>query len=465
MSVRLFESIVGSEGVLTKTEDLAFYGHDWCKEFSPRPGCIVLPRSVDEVTSVVHCARQHRLAIVPSGGRTGLSGGATAANGEVVVSLERMNRVLSHDPVGMTLSCQAGVTLEALRNFAAERDFYYPIDIASKGSCQIGGTVATNAGGIRVIRYGNTRDWILGLTVVTGAGEVLRLNGALYKNQSGYDLRSLFIGSEGTLGIVVEAIVKLAPPPPEPLLALVAIEGPESALAILQELRLTRLGLQVFEYFESNALTMVLQASPGTPRPFPESYPAYVLMEVEKRGAQDEDRLHEFLHDVSLRGMARSVVLAQNTKHYQDLMGLRERISESISKRSFPHKNDVSVPIASLAECLRELKAALARGMPNSESVIFGHFGDGNLHINVIKPDDSDEKSFIEQAHAMDRTVFEIVARYSGSVSAEHGVGLLKKDFLHYSRSSDEIRLMKSIKKVFDPDGIMNPGKIFDEAG
>lgn len=458
----LFEPLVGHSAVLTAANDLEFYGRDWCREFSAKPLCVLLPQTIEQVCAVISCCREQRLKLVPSGGRTGLSGGATASKGEVVLSLERMNKILSFDPVGMTVSCQAGVTLEALRTSVRGHGLCYPIDIASKGSSQIGGTVATNAGGIRVIRYGNTRDWVLGLTVVTGAPQVLRLNGALYKNQSGYDLRSLFIGSEGTLGVIVEAILKLTIAPAPALLALVAISGANGALNVLERIRKNGFSVQVFEYFEHNALALVLKYNSALQQPFKAVHPAYVLVEIERTHPEVEESLHDCLHDELELGDVLEVALAHNEKQYNDLMSLRERISESIAKHSFPHKNDVSVPVASLAAFLSEIKPVLNRLMPHSEVIIFGHVGDGNVHINILKPDNCSIEEFLKQAHYSDKTTFEIVSRFGGSISAEHGVGLLKKDFLPFTRSATELHIMRHIKDAFDPDHILNPGKIFD---
>lgn len=457
----LFTQHLPADAVLKQAADLQYYGKDSSRQFKAAPSLVLLPRQVSEIKQIITLCNQHRIPLVPSGGRTGYSGGATAERGEVVLSLERLNKIKKVEVSDRTMVCEAGVTTEAIRNKAVEHGLFYPVDFASKGSSHIGGNVATNAGGIRVIRYGNTKDWVLGLKVITGAGEELNLNGALYKNATGYDLRSLFIGSEGTLGIVTEVTLKLTSPPKDFATALCGISGTKTCLDVLVALRSAGFTVNVIEYFERNALELVTSVA-GLSDPFQSKHPAYLLIEVETETQERREAFHELMAGmVESKGVA-DVVVAENQKQQQNLMGLRERISESIGKRYIPHKNDIAVPVSALPEFLEAFRACLKSKFPGLEVIVFGHVGDGNLHLNILKPDSLDEASFFKQCDEVDAQTFEVVKKFAGSVSAEHGVGLLKKPFLHYSRSAQEIALMKSVKRTFDPNGILNPGKIFD---
>ncbi|MBX7143769.1 MAG: FAD-binding oxidoreductase [Oligoflexia bacterium] len=454
-----FKDVLPAQRILTSAQDLEYYGKDSSKQFVPHAGVILLPESEDEVRSIVAACRKNKLALVPSGGRTGYSGGATAQNGEVVLSLSRMSKVLEVRTSDQTLRCQAGATTEAVRQAAAAAGLCYPVDFASRGSSQIGGNIATNAGGIRVIRYGNTRDWVLGLRAVSGSGEVLNLNGALYKNQTGYDLRGLLIGSEGTLAIVTEATLKLTTPPGESFLALAALDDPQRTLEILAALRLGGWVVNVFEYFERDALELVTDVQ-QIRKPFRDVHASYALVEVDAGHKHQMLAFQEFWAELLGRGIVSDVVCAENLTQAQELMALRERISESINRRHVPHKNDISVPVPAIPEFLREFRARYKQRFAGYATITFGHIGDGNLHVNVLKPQQQSAEDFFACCSELDECLFGIVQKYSGSISAEHGVGLLKRNYLGYSRSAIEIEMMRSIKRTFDPDGILNPGKL-----
>ncbi len=461
MNDKHFEGLLAAApGLRLKTEpaDLEHYGRDWTRRWTPAPLAIALPGSIEEIQAPVRWANDEGVAIVPSGGRTGLSGGAVAADGELVVSMERMNRVLAFDPVDRTLVVQAGIALQTVQEAAREHGLQYPVDFGARGSCTIGGNVATNAGGIRVIRYGNTREWIAGLTVVTGAGDLLELNRGLLKNSSGYDLRHLMIGSEGTLGIVVEATLRLTAPAPVSnvmLLALPSFEGLMQVFAAFRE----RLELEAFEFFTDRALRHVLEN--GAQAPFDEVHPYYVVAEF---AADDEARqgaaLTAFEHCLDA-GLVSDGVISQSDARAAQLWRLRDGITESLARHR-PHKNDVSVRVSAMPAFLAETQALLEREYPQFEVVWFGHIGDGNLHINVLKPDAIDDADFVAQCESVTRLLAQSLARHGGSISAEHGIGLVKKAYLDGTRSAAEIAIMRGIKRVLDPKGIMNPGKLFD---
>ena len=442
----------------TDAADLEHYGRDWTRRWTPAPLAIAFPDSVEQVQSVVHWANGERVAIVPSGGRTGLSGGAVAAKGELVVSLQRLSRVLDFNVVDRTVTVQAGIALEAVHNAAREHGLAYPVDFAARGSASIGGSIATNAGGIRVIRYGNTRDWIAGLKVVTGSGELLELNRGLIKNSSGYDLRNLFIGSEGTLGIVVEATLRLTDPPPPTnvmLLALPSFEGLMRVFAVFRE----RLELEAFEFFTDHALRHVL--AHGAQPPFDEVHPYYVVTEFAIGDESREAAALSAFEQCLEQGLVSDGVISHSDAQAAQLWRLREDITESLA-RFGPYKNDISVRISVMPAFLAETQALLAAEYPHFEVVWFGHIGDGNLHINVLKPAGADEGDFIVQCGRVTDLLAQSLARHGGSISAEHGIGLVKKPYLLGTRSAAEIAVMRGIRRVLDPNAVMNPGKLFD---
>ena len=442
----------------TDAADLEHYGRDWTRRWTPAPLAIALPGSVEEVQAVVCWANAHKVAVVPSGGRTGLSGGAVAANGELVLSLERMNKALHFDAVDRTLTVQAGMPLEALHNVAREHGLIYPVDFAARGSCSIGGNIATNAGGIRVIRYGNTREWIAGLKVVAGNGELLELNKGLIKNSSGYDFRQLMIGSEGTLGIVVEATVKLTDPPPATNVMLLALPSFEVLMQVFSAFR-ERLQLEAFEFFTDLAVKHV--TAHGAQYPFEEIHPYYVVTEYASADeAGEAAALAAFEHCME-QGWVLDGVISASEAQAQQLWRLREGITESVARYK-PYKNDVSVRISAMPAFLAETQALIGGAYPHFEVVWFGHIGDGNLHINVLKPDDTSDAEFLDQCEQVTKLLAQVLHRFHGSISAEHGIGLVKKAYLSSTRDEAEIALMRGVKRAFDPNGLMNPGKLFD---
>ncbi len=455
-------------------DDLREYGRDWTRVIEPAASCVVLPRTTDEVSRFLALASAHGVAVVPSGGRTGLAGGAMASRGEVVLSLARMRTMGATDELGMTVRVQAGAITEAVHQHVAEKGLFWPVDFASKGSSHVGGNIATNAGGVKVIRYGLTRQWVLGLQVVLASGQVLELGGALEKDNTGPDLRQLFIGSEGILGVITEATLKLTKLPGEHDVFLFALSdaGPAGehgqALANVLELffaaRRASFTVSAYEFFTQACLDRLVRHR-ARRLPFAEKYPVYVLLEIEDpaRAAAGERSpgIEAWLEERLASGTVQDAVLAQHSGEAKELWSFREGISESLSATGMPHKNDISLPIAKLEGFVKELGHVFDTRYPDFEICLFGHVGDGNLHVNVMKPDAMSREDFLARTHEADATLFELVKKYEGSVSAEHGIGLLKKDALAYTRSPEEIALFRSLKDVFDPAGILNPGKIF----
>jgi FAD/FMN-containing dehydrogenase len=453
------ENIVGAGRVLTDIDSLQRYGCDWTRVFTPNPAAVLLPDSIEQVQKIVRLAAREGLAIVPSGGRTGLSAGAVARNGELVLALDRLNHIEDFNPIDRTVRCGAGVITRQLQEFAAERELFYPVDFASSGSSQIGGNISTNAGGIKVIRHGMTRDWVAGLKLVNGSGELLDLNRGLVKNNAGYDLRQLVIGAEGTLGVVVEATMRLSRPPQELVVLVLGVPDMASIMNVLCAYQ-GAMELSAFEFFSELALQKVIEHQ-GLQRPFETPAEFYALLEFEQRDEKAmELAMSQFEYCVE-QGWVLDGVVSQSVAQAQSLWRLREDISETISRWT-PFKNDISTVISSIPAFLGEVEAVVQENYPEFEIIWFGHIGDGNVHLNVLKPDNLPMEDFQQRCGDVSKWVFDIVQRYGGSISAEHGVGLLKKGYLHYSRSELEVSIMRQIKKAFDPQGIMNPGKIFD---
>ncbi len=442
--------------------DLETYGKDWTKAYAPAPSLIAFPQTTEEVSHLLRLCSRHRVPVVPSGGRTGLSGGAVAARGEVVLSLKKMGHMGEVDSLAQTLRVQAGAVTEAVHGHCAPHGLTWPVDFASKGSSHVGGNISTNAGGVKVIRYGLTRNWVLGLQVVTADGTVLELNGSLEKNQTGLDLRQLFIGSEGTLGVVTEATLKLAKLPGDCEVFFFALQGLKEVLELFRDARSQSFMLNAFELVGDNCLTSVV-AHRKIAAPFATRAPYYVLMEIERPEAEDaRDRLESWLATLFENSKVLDGVLAQSPANARDLWSLREGVAEAIMAKATMHKHDVSVPIAALQVFTEAFQRKLQENYGAFEVYVFGHIGDGNLHINIAQPDSVSREEFYGQCKEIDLKLFELVQQHQGSISAEHGIGLLKKYALGFSRTPEEIALLKAVKYALDPQGILNPGKIFD---
>ena len=453
------KAIVGDDKVKTDADSLETFGKDWTKIYPPNPSAIVFPKTTEQVQAIVKFANEHQVSLVPSGGRTGLSAGAVAANGEVVVAFDYMNSISGFNAMDKTVRCGAGVITEQLQNYAEEQGLFYPVDFASAGSSQVGGNIGTNAGGIKVIRYGMTRDWVAGLTVVTGKGDILELNKDLVKNNTGYDMRQLFIGGEGTLGFVTEATMRLTRPAKNLTVLVLGVPEFEAIMSVLNTFQ-TNIDLTAFEFFSDKAMRKVV-ARGDVPAPFETEAEYYALLEFEAETEGHIDQAMELFEKCMEEGWVLDGVMSQSETQAQNLWRLREDISETIAEWT-PYKNDISVVVSKVPPFLNEIEEVVKREYPDFEIIWFGHIGDGNLHLNILKPDDLAKEIFFEQCAKVSTWVFEIVEKYKGSVSAEHGVGMTKKPYLEYTRSAAEIGYMRAVKAVFDPNNIMNPGKLID---
>ena len=445
--------------IKTDAESLEHWGKDWTKHFAPAAAAIVFPKTTEQVQSIVLLANEHNVVLTPSGGRTGLSAGAVAANGEIVVSMDKMNRIGQFYPADRMVEIEAGVVTQQLQQFAESKDLYYPVDFASAGSSQIGGNICTNAGGIKVIRYGMTRQWIMGLTVVTGKGDILQLNRGMVKNATGYDLRQLFIGSEGTLGFVTHAQIKLERQPQDLNVMVLGMDSFNDVMNVLSAFQ-AQIDLTAFEFFDDVAIEK-LMAHGQVQEPFESRTKFYTLLEFEAPYEPIMDKAMAIFEHCMEQGWVVDGVMSQSLTQAEELWKLREYISETISVFT-PYKNDVSVLISHVPEFIEQIDHIVSSNYPDFEVCWFGHIGDGNLHLNILKPENMSKDDFFEECQIVNKHVFETVQKYGGSVSAEHGVGMTKKPYLHYSRSETEIDYLREVKKVFDPNNIMNRGKIFD---
>ncbi len=445
--------------IKTDAESLEHWGKDWTKHFAPAAAAIVFPKTTEQVQAIVLLANEHNVVLTPSGGRTGLSAGAVAANGEIVVSMDKMNQIGQFYPADRIVEIEAGVITEQLQQFAESKNLYYPVDFASAGSSQMGGNIGTNAGGIKVIRYGMTRQWIMGLTVVTGKGDILHLNRGMVKNATGYDLRQLFIGAEGTLGLVTHAQIKLERQPQDLNVMVLGMDNFSDVMNVLSAFQ-AQIDLTAFEFFDDVAIDK-LMAHGQVQEPFESRTKFYTLLEFEAPYEPIMEKAMAIFEQCMEEGWVVDGVMSQSLSQAAELWKLREYISETISVFT-PYKNDVSVLISYVPDFIAEIDAIVSSNYPDFEVCWFGHIGDGNLHLNILKPENMSKDDFFAECQVVNKHVFETVQRYGGSVSAEHGVGMTKKPYLQYSRSETEINYLREVKKVFDPNNIMNRGKIFD---
>src|SRR6185437_871092 len=458
-------TVVGERGLLTDPHDTAAYAEDWRRLYRGRTRAVIRPGTTQEVADVVRlCARAHA-PIVPQGGNTSMVGGAVPAEdgSQLVLSTARLNRVRDLDPIDMTLTVDAGVTLKAAQNAATEAGWLLPLSISSEGSAQIGGVLAVNAGGNNTVRYGNARDLVLGLEVVLPDGTVWNGLRKLRKDNTGYCLRQLFVGSEGTLGIITAAVLKLAPRPRTVAVALCGVADVEAALELFTRFQAhDAAAISAFELMSGLGISFVLKHIPGATLPLETPAPYYVLVELAtpRPNADMHGAVEDVLANALEDGIVQDAAIASSEAQRAAIWRLREEHSEAQKREGASVKNDVSVPVSKVPAFIREATRACEALMPGIRAVPFGHIGDGNIHFNLEQPIDADPAAFLAQDHAIMNAVNEVVRVYDGSFSAEHGIGKLKPYMMPDWRGGVELALMRQIKAALDPDGLMNPGKL-----
>lgn len=455
--------IVGSQAIILDKDDQQPYTTDWLGKWSGATPVVVRPKTTTEVAAVVRLCHQTRMPVVTQGGNTGMSGAATpdASNSQVILSLTRMSRIRDVDPLNNTITVDAGVTLQQVQQAAADVGRMFPLSLGSQGSCTIGGNIATNAGGSGVLRYGNTRDLVLGLEVVLPDGRVWNGLRALRKDNTGYDLKNIFIGSEGTLGVITAAVLKLFPAVQRRQTAWIGFDSLESVVQALRHLQVAcGDSLTAFEMMTCPSLALVLEHLQSARSPIEKTLPFHVLAEVSQNAMQTGELFESALADLIAQGLALDAAIASSQSQAGAMWALREGISAAQVAAGHAIKHDIALPISSLPQFVREADALCAQARPDYTVINFGHIGDGNLHYNVLVPNSVSDSEYESAVRQLNRLVHDLVAQYSGSISAEHGVGQLRRDELKRYKSSVEMDLMMTIKRSLDPNHLMNPGKL-----
>lgn len=454
---RLTEAL-GPSSVLTGERLQLRQTQDWSGAQAAQPRALLLPRDTAEVAVALRICHEHGCPVAVQGGLTGLAGGANPMEGEIALSLARLDRIEDVDAVAGTAIVQAGVTLERLQQHCVDLGWAFPLDLGARGSCQLGGNAATNAGGSRVLRYGMMRNLILGLEVVMPDGNVLTMLDRVIKNNAGFDLKHLFIGSEGTLGVITRLSLALVPRQNQQCTALCGVPDFDAALGLLRHAKASLQGLSAFEVMWSSYFDASIRAH-GKSAPLADPYPVYVLVEsVSGDGANADQAMEAFLEQAIEEAFVADAVVAQTGAQQEELWSIREGVSELLALAKPCAAFDVSVAITRMDEMVQRLEETLRSAYPQQQHLFFGHLGDGNLHlISGPYPDPAD----LEHAEEL---VYSCVGAFEGSISAEHGIGVVKRDFMHHSRGAAEIELMRKLKTLLDPKGILNPGRVFNPA-
>ncbi|MHA3051400.1 FAD-binding oxidoreductase [Acinetobacter sp. ANC 4640] len=425
---------------------------DWSNYKRIQPYAVLFPKNTEQVSQILSICNELKQAVVPQGGMTGVAGAGIANADEIVIALDKMHKIEEIDQYASTMTVQAGVTLEEVQNAARQAGLFFPVDVGGRGSCQIGGNIATNAGGLSVIRYGMMREHVLGIEVVLADGRVLNLMNKMIKNNAGYDLKQNFIGSEGTLGIVTRAVLKLSAPPSELSTCLCAFPDFLSAVHLLRRLQKNLTTPNAFEVMWDEYYQLSLSWMQNSSNPLTQSYPVYAVFDVEAPAESLENLLAEMFET----GEILDAVIAQN----QQLWLIRETVPAEISSTGRPLCFDVSLPIGELGEFKEVCQARLDQHFPDLVSLFFGHIGDSNMHI-ILDLKHLPEDQLESVMTGIDDVVYGVVREFKGCISAEHGIGLLKRDYLHYSVDENTLNMMRQLKQLFDPNKILNPHKIF----
>lgn len=456
-----FASVVGDKYAVTDQHDIAGYVTEERMLYRGHTQLVLRPGSTAEVAAICKLANETRTAIVPQGGNTGLVGGQTPHHGEIVVSMRRMDRLRDLDPQSNTMTCESGMVLLNAQKHASEADRLFPLSLGAEGSCTVGGNLSTNAGGNTALAYGVARDLVIGLEVVLADGRVLNALSKLKKDNTGYNLHNLFIGAEGTLGIITAAVLKLFPKPRAVETAFIGVKSPKDALALLGVARSEASdAVTSFELVPEIVIDFCTRHGNGLRDPMPTRYPWYVLMELTSPASSLSETMETVLSRGMEEGLVEDAVIASSLQHRRSFWDLRDFVTHSQKPEGGSIKHDVSVPVAAVPAFLDKASAAVVNFMPGARVVAFGHLGDGNIHFNVSQPVGADKQKFLDSWRDMNDVVHKVVAEYGGSISAEHGIGVMKRDELVHVKDPVAMQLMRTLKGSLDPNGIMNPGKV-----
>jgi glycolate oxidase subunit GlcD len=462
--INKFKKIVGNRNVITDKKDMEKYLKEWRGVYTGIAGAIVKPKSTIEVSNILKYSYEKNIPCIPQGGNTGLVGGQIPfSKNHIVISLERLSKVREINNINQSITVEAGFILSKLQKICEENDLLFPLSLASEGSCSVGGNIATNAGGVAVLYYGNTRELVMGLEIVLPNGSIVNNLKTLIKDNTGYSLKDLFVGSEGTLGVITAATLKVFPKPKKIYTALIAVNSPKEAIKILNYIKSNfSIPLTAFELMNNFSIELVKRHMNDTLIPF-EKFKWLILIEFSSiEASKDEkDKIENILNRILNQSLAKDIVLAQSLKQTKNMWNIRESISEAQKKEGGSIKNDISIPIEDISKFINNATKISKEVIPGCRCVVFGHIGDGNIHFNISQPVKADKDKFLKKEKMIRKKIINLTLHLKGSISAEHGIGLARKDDLKKYKKKD-VEVFKSIKKSFDPKNIMNPGKVID---
>ena len=462
--INKFRKIVGNKNVITDKNDMQKYLKEWRGVYTGVAGAIVKPKSTKEVSNILKFAYRKNISCIPQGGNTGLVGGQIPFNRDhIVISLERLNKIREINPTDQSVTVEAGLILSDLQKKCDENNLIFPLSLASEGSCSLGGNIASNAGGVAVLYYGNTRELVMGLEVVLSDGSIINNLKTLIKDNTGYSIKDLFVGSEGTLGVITAATLKVFPKPKNIYTALLSVNSPKQSIEILNYIRNNlSIPLTAFELMNNFSIELVNKHMDKASIPI-EKFKWLILVEFSsiEVSKNEKDKIENLLNEILHQNLAKDIFFSQSLKQAKDMWYIRESISEAQKKEGGSIKNDISIPIKDISKFINNAEKISKEVIPGSRSVIFGHIGDGNIHFNISQPIKSDKDKFLKKDKKLRKKINDLTIELNGSISAEHGIGLTKKaDLKKYMKK--DVELFKLIKKSLDPKNIMNPGKIID---
>lgn len=462
--INKFRKIVGNKNVITDKNDMQKYLKEWRGVYTGVAGAIVKPKSTKEVSNILKFAYRKNISCIPQGGNTGLVGGQIPFNRDhIVISLERLNKIREINPTDQSVTVEAGLILSDLQKKCDENNLIFPLSLASEGSCSLGGNIASNAGGVAVLYYGNTRELVMGLEVVLSDGSIINNLKTLIKDNTGYSIKDLFVGSEGTLGVITAATLKVFPKPKNIYTALLSVNSPKQSIEILNYIRNNlSIPLTAFELMNNFSIELVNKHMDKTSIPI-EKFKWLILVEFSsiEVSKNEKDKIENLLNEILHQNLAKDIFISQSLKQAKDMWYIRESISEAQKKEGGSIKNDISIPIKDISKFINNAEKISKEVIPGSRSVIFGHIGDGNIHFNISQPIKSNKDKFLKKDKKLRKKINDLTIELNGSISAEHGIGLTKKaDLKKYMKK--DVELFKLIKKSLDPKNIMNPGKIID---